>query len=398
MAKTITDKQKIKELLERGVEDVIVKEHLEKQLLSGKSIRLYFGIDPTSSLLHLGHSVVLKKLRAFQELGHEVILLIGDFTARIGDPTDKMAARQPLTEQQIKENMKTYKEQASKLLDFSKTSFAYNNQWLGKLNFNDVVQIASNFTVQQMLTRDMFQKRIQQEKPISLHEFLYPLMQGYDSVALDVDLEVAGNDQLFNVLAGRTLQKVYNNKDKDVLTTKLLLGTDGQKMSKSLGNFIALTEKPNEMFGKLMSIKDELISHYIELCTDLKINEQEIKQNPRETKAILAKEIVKMYHTEKKAIEAEKEFTKVFSKKQTPDNIAEFKTSRAEWGVVDLLKESGLVVSKGEAKRLVEGGGVTIITKDSKNVIKSWQEALSLQGDEIIKAGKRRFIKIKITK
>ena len=237
------NEQKIKEILNRGVEDVIVKDDLKKKLLSGEKIRLYFGVDPTGAVLHLGHAVNLWKLRDFQDLGHEVILLIGDFTARIGDPSGKDTARKPLTEKEVKENFKSYKKQASKILDFTKVKIKYNSTWLSKLKFAEILKLATNFTVQQMLQRDMFDRRMKENLPISLQEFLYPLMQGYDSVVMDVDLEIAGNDQTFNALAGRHLQKVYNNKNKDVLTCKLLLGTDGRKMSKTFDNFIECNHK-----------------------------------------------------------------------------------------------------------------------------------------------------------
>ena len=391
-----TDKNKIQEILSRGVEEVIVKSNLEKKLRSGKKLRIYYGIDPTGALLHLGHSVVLRKLQALADLGHEVILLIGDFTAKIGDPTDKEAMRQPLTEEQVKENMKSYKKQAEKILDFGKIKIEYNSKWLSKLRFDDVLIIAANFTVQQMLERDMFAKRLEQGKPIGLHEFLYPLMQGYDSVAMDVDLEIAGSDQLFNMLAGRTLQKAVNNKEKSVLTVGLLLGTDGRKMSKTYGNFIALTDEPKEMYGKVMSMQDELIGQYFEFCTDLTISDQEIKSNPRDSKAKLAKELVRMYYNEKKAIEAEQEFDKVFKEGGVPDKVPEFKAKQKQYPILDLLKDSGLVKSKGEAKRVVIGGGVNLIIKGEGRIVKDWQETIDLKDGMIVQKGKRGFIKINI--
>lgn len=403
-----TNSKKIDEILTRGVEDVIVREELRKKLLSGKKIRLYFGIDPTGSVLHLGHAVVLWKLRDFQDLGHEVILLIGDFTARIGDPTGKDAARRPLTEKDVKDNFKNYKRQASKILDFSKVKIRYNSKWLSRLNFADVVKLATNFTVQQMLQRDMFDKRIKADLPISLQEFLYPLMQGYDSVVLDVDLELAGNDQTFNALAGRTLQKIYNNKDKDVLTCKLLLGTDGRKMSKTFGNYIAIDEKPNDMYGKVMSMKDELIDQYFEIATRLSEDKiAEIKNssnNPRDIKAKLAKEIVKMYYDEKSAELAEVEFNKVFRNKELPTDIAIFSTDKRNYFVLDLLFDTKLASSKNEAKRLVEGGGVEIIIEDrsgnsgqnKKEKITDWRKEVLLNQDMIIKVGNRKFARINL--
>lgn len=395
---TNTDPKKIEEILTRGVEEAIVKEELKKKLSSGKRIRLYFGVDPTGSLLHLGHAVNLWKLRDFQDLGHEVILLIGDFTARIGDPSGKDAARKPLTEREVKENFKNYKKQASKILDFSKVKIKYNSAWLSKLKFADILKLASNFTVQQMLVRDMFDRRMKENLPISLQEFMYPLMQGYDSVAMDVDLELAGNDQTFNALAGRTLQKIYNNKDKDILTCKLLLGTDGRKMSKTYNNFVALDDQPNDMYGKIMSMKDELIDSYFELATRLSAEEiSQIKNssdNPRDIKAKLAKEIVKMYHGEKNAEMAEEEFNKVFRNKELPSDMPVFETKENNYPVVDLLCDSKLAPSKKEAKRLVEQNAVEVINREAKTKITDWKAEVKLEEGMIVKVGGRRFIKI----
>ena len=392
------NEQKIKAILSRGVEGVIVKEELEKKLLSGKRIRLYFGVDPTGSVLHLGHAVVLRKLKDFMDLGHEVIVLIGDFTARIGDPTGKDTARKPLTEKEVKDNFKDYKRQASKILDFSKVRIKYNSKWLSKLKFSDILKLATNFTVQQMLQRDMFDRRIREDKPISLQEFLYPLMQGYDSVVMDVDLEIGGNDQMFNMLAGRTLQKNINNKDKDVLTCKLLLGTDGRKMSKTFDNFIALDDIPAGMYGKVMSIKDELIDDYFELTTGLSVEEisriKKSSNNLRDTKAALAKEIVRIYHGEKEAQKAEDEFDKVFRNKEMPTDVPVFKTDKRKYSVVDLLCDTNLVSSKKEAKRLIEGGGVEVLSEDSKERISDWKKEIELRDGIIIKVGNRRFVKI----
>jgi tyrosyl-tRNA synthetase len=371
------DKEKIKELLTRGVETVIVQKELEEKLNSGKKIRLYLGVDPTGPEIHLGHAVILWKLKTFQELGHEVILLIGDFTAKIGDPSDKKAIRQPLTDKEIKENMRGYKRQAEKILDFKKVRLKYNSKWLKKLNFEDVLNLASKFTVGQMLERDMYQSRIKNNKPIGIHEFMYPLMQGYDSVAMDVDLEVGGNDQTFNMLAGRTLQKAYNEKDKHVLAVKLLVGTDGRKMSKSYGNTIPLESTPEDMYGKIMSMRDEMMPDYFLLTTHLPENEIEeiLKSSPRDAKARLAREVVALYHGESKAKEAEEEFEKVFKNKELPSNIEEFKLKDRNLDLVDTLVETKLASSKNEAKRLIEQGGVH---KDG----------------DIIRVGKRRFVRI----
>ncbi len=388
--------EKIQSLLQRRVSEIIVKEALEKKLLSGKRLRVYLGVDPTGFSLHLGHAVVLRKLQEFVELGHEVILLIGDFTAKIGDPTGKDAMRVPLTDKQIQANFKDYKKQASKVLDFSKVSIKYNSSWLSKMRFEDILKLSSHFTVQQMMHREMFDKRVKENLPINQTEFMYPLMQGYDSVAMDVDVEVGGNDQMFNMLCGRTLQKAYNNKDKDVLATKLLLGTDGRKMSKTYNNAIYLTDEANDMFGKVMSIKDELIADYVELCTNMSEAELEgLKKlpNPRDQKALLAKEIVRMYHGEKAAVAAEENFNAVFRDKQMPDEIAEFETSRAKYPILELLVDAELAPSKNEAKRLVEGGAVTI---NSETKVGDWRQEIQLENDMVIQCGKRKFVKIKL--
>jgi tyrosyl-tRNA synthetase len=398
----LIDQQKIREILNRGVEDVIVGDDLEKKLLSGKKLKLYLGIDPTGADLHLGHVVALWKLKDFQDLGHEVILLIGDFTARIGDPTGKDAARKPLTEKEIRLNFKDYKKQASKILDFSKVKIKYNSTWLSKLKFADILKLSSNFTVQQMIQRDMFQRRISENLPISLQEFMYPLMQGYDSVAMNVDLEIGGNDQMFNMLVGRTLQKIYNNKDKDVLTCKLLLGTDGRKMSKTACNFIAIADRPGDMYGKVMSIKDELIDHYFEVATRLPFSEiEEIKKsstNPRDIKANLAKEIVKTYHGKIESEKAEGEFNKIFKNKELPSDMPIFETGNNNYSVVDLLFDTKLASSKKEAKRLIEGGGVEVLDGEQKERIADWRKEIVLSDGLIIKVGSRKFVKIHLAK
>ena len=347
--------------------------------------------------MHIGHAVQLWKLRDFQELGHDVILLIGDFTARIGDPSGKDALRKPLSEKEVKENFKTYKKQASKILNFSKVKIQYNTSWLSKLKFADILKLASNFTVQQMIQREMFQKRLSANMPISLQEFMYPLMQGYDSVAMDVDLEIGGNDQMFNMLAGRTLQKIYNNKDKSILTTKLLLGSDGRKMSKTYNNFVAIEDAPNDMFGKIMSMSDNLIDEYLELATRLSVEEiKETKKlsNPRDQKARLAREIVKMYHEEKEAVKAEEEFNKIFRNKELPSDMPIFEVTENNYAILDLMLDAKLAVSKNEAKRLVEQNAVEIIIGDKKQKIIDWKAEVNIEDGMIIKVGNRRFVKI----
>ena len=305
------DKEKIKELLERGVENIYPSRgFLESALKKGKQLTLYTGYDPTGPSLHIGHGITLLKLRQFQELGHKIIMLIGDFTGMIGDPTDKSAARKRLTPVELKKNCTSYKKQASKIISFSGQNAAqlkYNNKWLGKMSFADVVELASNFTVQRLLERDMFQKRVKDGKPVYLHEFLYPIMQGYDSVAMDVDGEVGGNDQTFNMLAGRTLMKSLKGKEKFVVTGKLLTDTSGDKMGKTTGNMIAFSDSADEMFGKVMSWTDAMIVPGFELCTtvpmvDIKDIESELKSgmNPRDAKLRLAIAITSLFSSKKK--------------------------------------------------------------------------------------------------
>lgn len=388
-----TDEQKIKEVLTRGVEEVIIKSDLEEKLLSGKRLKVYYGIDPTGSYLHLGHAVVLWKLKDFQDLGHEVILLIGDFTAKIGDPTGRDIMRTPLTDKQIKENMKDYKKQASKILDFSKVKIKHNSQWLSKLKFNDILKISSYFTVQQMLHRDMFDKKIKENTPISLQEFMYPLMQGYDSVAMDVDLEIAGSDQMFNMLAGRILQKIYHKKDKNILTTKILLGTDGRKMSKTYNNAIYLNDSAKDMYGKIMSINDEMIGDYIELCLSPIGNQQRLWEtfaNPRDRKAGLAKEITGLYHGEKEAQKAEDEFNKTFRDKKP--TFIEFSVDEIQIFYPELISRIAGVTTS-EAKRLIIAGAVEI----NGVVDKEWKKEIDIDENGVeIKVGKRDFIKVKL--
>jgi len=389
--------EKTNPLLRRGVEEVIVKKNLENLLNSGKKLRVYYGIDPTSTKIHLGHAVPLRKLREFQEAGHHTILLIGSFTAQIGDPTDRDAMRKPLTKEEIEENFQTYKKQASKILDFSKTEVVFNSDWLSKLSFGDVVRLAQKFTVQQMAERDMYQKRIKEGKPIGLHEFLYPLMQGYDSVELDVDLEIGGTDQLFNMLAGRALLKEMKNKEKHVLTCPLLEGLDGRKMSKTYQNSVNISDEPCDMFGKIMSLRDDLIMRYFEMCTDLEEEKIEgirenLKQgkNPKEFKDLLGFEIVKIYHGEEAAKSAALEFENVFVKKEKPENIPEQDISSILSRADEILIELNLASSKSEAKRLLEQGGV----KFDDKIARSWDQKINLKSGMVVQVGKRKFVKI----
>ncbi len=381
------------ELLTRAVETVVPRDLAEKKLASGKPLRLYLGIDPTGSKLHLGHSVPLRKLKAFQDAGHHVIFLIGSFTAMIGDPSGRETGRPVLTKEQVMKNFETYKEQASKILDFSKVEIRENGEWLSKLNFEDILRIMSQFTVQQMLQRDMFQRRLKEDSPIGSHEFLYPLMQGYDSVVLDVDCEVGGNDQLFNILCGRTLQQAYGKREKFALTTKLIEGTDGRKMSKSYDNCIFLEDPPNEMYGRLLSIRDDLIITYMECVTEMPMAEvKEAEQalqkgtNPKDLKMKLAREVVTLYYGADAAQAAEQEFQQVFADKGVPDDLAEV-TVQKETLLVDLIAKEKLAPSKTEARRLIQQGAVKIDDKVITTI-----DAKVEAG--VLKVGKRKFLKV----
>jgi tyrosyl-tRNA synthetase len=399
-----TDQEKIKSLLERGVEGSVVREHLESQLKSGKQLRVKFGIDPTGPTVHLGNAIPLWKLKQFQELGHQVVLLIGDFTARIGDTSDKQAIRQPLEENEIQKNLKTYKEQIAKILDLEKTEFVYNSEWLERMSFEDVMKLASQFTVAQMIERENFSDRYQSGKPIGLQEFLYPLMQGYDSVAIRADVEIGGTDQTFNMLAGRVIQRAYGQEPQDVLMLALIEGTDGRKMSKSYNNIIGITDEPDEAYGKIMSMKDELMIKYFQLCTQMPLDEiKKIEENlkneevnPRDVKARLAKEIVKIYRGERAADEAEQEFNHIFRDKELPSDIPEFQASAGQYNILDLLVKIKLAPSKAEAKRLIVQGGIKL----NGQVEKEWQKKVEIGESEdlIIQAGKRKFAKVLVKK
>ena len=401
---TMSQEQKIQEVLTMGVENVYPdKESFKKLLKSGKKIRLYCGFDPTAPSLHIGHAIQIKKLAQFQALGHEVIFLIGDFTGMIGDPTDKSKTRPRLTREQLLKNSENYKKQAGKILDFSGENPAkimHNSEWNDKLSFVDLIELSSNFTIQQMLARDMFKKRMQDGKDLYLHEFLYPLTQAYDSVAMDVDLEIGGNDQMFNMLCGRTLIRKIKDKEKFVLTTKLLTDPKGDKMGKTTGNMVNLDEESNEMFGQIMSWPDGLIIPGLELCTDISMEEiyqidkdiKEDKLNPRDAKARLAWQIVSIHYSEKEAEKAAEEFNNVFKEKEKPTDIPVYKANKSKVKIIDILFDSKLVSSKGEAKRLIEQGGVKI---DDKK-IKDCNQEIIIKDKTIIQAGKRKFIQIRI--
>ncbi len=393
---------KINEILNRGVEEVYIKKELEAALKSEKKLRIYYGVDPSGVEIHLGHAICLRKLQYLQQLGHKIIFLIGDFTGMIGDPTDKSAIRQPLTREQVLTNAKTYKEQIKSFLDFSGKNPAeirFNSEWNDNLTFRNIIELSGRFTVQQLLERDMFQQRLSNNKPIGLHEFLYPLVQGYDAVMLEADLQIGGTDQIFNMLQGRGLMKSLKNKTQMVLAVSLLEGVDGRKMSKSFGNFIAINDLPNEMYGKAMSIKDELIIRYFSLCTELA--EKEIEklqdqlddgQNPRKIKAKLAYELVRLYHDEPAAKAAELNFDKTFVKKEIPDEIAEILILDKNWPLADLMVYTKIATSKSDAKRLIDQGGVRV----DGAVIGDRAEVIRPINGTVIQAGKRKFVRLKL--
>ena len=399
MAKVSTDKQGVKRFLSRAVENVYPsREALGSALESGKRIRVYVGIDPTGPTLHLGHIIWLRKLAELQRMGHEVIMLIGDFTAMIGDPTDKLATRKQLTRDEVLANCKVYQQQASRFLPFDGENPArllFNSDWLGKMSFADVVELASHFTVQQMVERDMFEKRIEDGKPVHLHEFLYPLMQGYDSVAMDVDLEIGGNDQTFNMLAGRTLLREMKQKEKAVLTLKLLVDSTGKKMGKTEGNIIMLTDSPEDMYGKVMSWTDGMIVPGFELCTD--VSDDEIKdmraamadgENPMTFKRRLAEEIVTMLVGGKEALKAAEHFDKVHKAKDVPDEIVEIKAGKKELLLVDALVTAKLVTSKTDARKQIEQGAVKVEGEIIKDV------TATIRVPALIQKGKRHFARL----
>jgi tyrosyl-tRNA synthetase len=398
-----TNSQAIEELVERGVEEIYPdKPSLEKKLKSGDKIKLYCGFDPSAKSLHIGNAILINKLAQFQKLGHEVIFLIGDFTGMIGDPTDKSSVRKKLSREEVLVNSKDYQKQASSFLNFdgqNPATVMYNSSWNDKLTFKDLIELSSNFSVQQMLQRDMFQKRQEEEKPIYLHEFLYPLTQAYDSVAMDVDLEIGGNDQMFNMMCGRDLLKTLKNKEKFVLTMKLLADESGKKMGKSEGNVVFLDEEATEIYGKVMSWPDEVMSVAYELCTQVKWQEVKAIQkelkikdvNFRDMKMRLAREITASIKDDKEAQTAEDYFVKTIQKKEVPDNIQELSLKKNSLNILELLVLTKLTTSKGEARRLINQKGLKI---DSELVI-SVDLEVSLEKTKLIQKGKRYFLKVK---
>lgn len=386
----------IDQLLERGVANIIPNKNvLLGKLRAGKKINIYFGIDPTSTKIHLGHAVPLRKLQKFAENGHNVTFLIGDFTALIGDTSDKDSERPALTIKEIEENFKTYKKQAEKILDFSKIKIEYNSKWLKKLTFEDILKLTQHFSAGDFVGRELIRKRLTENKRVGLHELLYPVMQGYDSYMLDTDLQIGGTDQTFNMQAGRTLIKNLKNKDSFVLTTPILEGTDGRKMSKSWGNAIWLDDNANDMFAKIMAIPDEFLLTYFLVSTNLEIaqikkyeNRLKKKENPINIKKELAFEIVKELHNEKSAKDAQKEFESRVQNKELPDNIIEISVDE-NTTASDILIITKSVESKSEAKRLIEQGGLSLDDKKISN-----PDSKIVKG--LLKIGKRRYVKVVI--
>lgn len=387
------------ELLERGVEDIFIEKDLREKLSSGKKLRIKFGIDPTSPFIHLGRAVPLRKLKAFQDLGHKVVLIIGDYTAKIGDPSDKLEKRPMLTDKDIKNNLKKYIEQIALILDMKKVEVKYNSQWLKKMNFIQIGELLECFTVQQMSKRRNFKDRLDAGVDIFMVEFLYPALQGYDSVAVKADVEIGGFDQLFNLKAGRTVQKRYGQKEQDIMTVAMLEGTDGRKMSSSWGNIIGLTDSPEDMFGKVMSIKDELITKYFLLCTDTPIDIIEGyardmltgKANPRDLKMVLGKELVTMYHNKKSAEKAEANFIATFQNKEIPKDVIEIKVKKNTL-LVDALISKKIISSKSDFRRLVDEHAITNL--DTNEKVNS-HNSIAVGG--VYRIGKKRFCKIQIS-
>lgn len=376
-------------LIRRGTNEIISEEELVKKLNSGKKLRIKLGVDPTAPDLHLGHSVIINKLKVFQDLGHQIVFLIGDFTARIGDPSGRSATRPMMTEEQIMKNIKTYQDQVFKILDREKTEVVFNSKWLNALGIEGLLKLASKHTVAQMLVRDDFEKRFKADIPISIVEFMYPLLQAYDSVALQADVELGGNDQKFNLLLGRDMQRDAGQEPQVVITMPLLVGTDGvKKMSKSYNNYIALNDKPQDMFGKLMSISDELMMFYYELLTQENLGE--IKQmHPKEAKMKLGSIIVERYWGKEAAENAKAEFNKIFANKDLPTEIEEFKCDKDKIKLSELLFVSKMVASKNEARRLIEQGGAKV---DNEKVTADTE--IEVKNGMILQAGKRKFKKI----
>ena len=391
-------KEKIQRSLSKNVEQILPDKEKLAVLMSKRKIRLYNGIDPTGTKLHLGHSIPLRKLQEFADLGHEAIIVVGTGTVLAGDPSLRDKARPKITQKEIKDNIKTWKKQASKVLDFSKVKIKYNGDWLTKLKLAEILDIASNISAVQLFQRDMFQKRLEKGGTVWMNEVLYPILQGYDSVYMDVDLEIGGTDQVFNMLVGRDLMQKMKSKEKFVMTLPMILGTDGKPMSKSSGNCIWLDDEPNEMYGKIMSIPDEIIIPYFKTLTDIpeeKIFEYEenIKNgtvNPVELKKKLAIKIVEMYHGKKSSLNASEEFNRIFCQNEMPSEMPKIEIKEEKINILELLVKTKITSSRAEARRLIEQGGVKI----NGEIQNDWKKEIKTEKEMIIQAGKRKFVKI----
>ena len=389
--------------IRRGVDEILPEDELIKKLKEGRPLRIKAGFDPTAPDLHLGHTVLINKLRQFQDLGHEILFLIGDFTGMIGDPTGKSATRPPLTQEQVLENAKTYEHQVFKILDAEKTTVFFNSSWMGQMSAADMIQLAAKHTVARMLERDDFSKRYSSGQSISVHEFLYPLVQGYDSVALKADLELGGTDQKFNLLVGRQLQEAYGQSPQVILTMPILEGLDGvQKMSKSLENYIGIADAPDQMFGKIMSISDDLMWRYFELLSFRPLdeigrfrNDVESGKNPRDIKFLLAEEIISRFHSNEAAVEARQGFIAQFQKGAIPDDIpvVELNSDQGGVAVANLLKDAGLVNSTSDGHRMVKQGAVKM---DGEKITDS-RVKIEAGGPYVFQVGKRRFAKVTVS-
>ena len=397
------DVLKALQLIKRGTEEILVESELIEKLKKNKPLRIKAGFDPTAPDLHIGHTVLINKLKQFQDLGHEVLFLIGDFTGMIGDPTGKSATRPALSPEEVQANAETYKEQVFKILDPEKTQIVFNSEWMGKMTSAEMIQLSARHTVARMLERDDFSKRYKSGKSIAIHEFIYPLVQGYDSVALKADVELGGTDQKFNLLVGRDLQKQYGQEQQVVITMPLLEGLDGvQKMSKSLGNYIGITDAPDEMFGKIMSISDELMWRYFELLSFRPMEEinqwkQDVENgsNPRDIKFKLAEEIIARFHSQEAATQAQKNFIARFQKGAIPDDIEEITVDSGEHDSVPiaiLLREAKLVSSTSDAYRMIKQGAVKI----NSEKVTEHNQLIPIGFEGVVQVGKRRFAKVLI--
>ena len=396
--KVDTNPKKIDEVLTRRIEQILPNKKSLVALLQKRKIRLYLGIDPTAPKLHLGHTITLKKLQEFADLGHEAILVIGTGTVLAGDPSLREEARPRISKREIEENIETWRKQAGKILDFSKVKIKHNGEWLLKLTLKEILYIASHISAIKLFQREMFQRRTKRGDTVFAHETLYPLLQGYDSVFLGVDLEIGGTDQTFNMLIGRELEQKMKNKEKFVLTRPMIMGIDGKPMSKTSGNCVWLEDSADEMFGKIMSIPDNLTLDYFKLLTSVPLKEiiqmkRNLKSkvvNPRDLKSHLAREIVSLYHSRAAADKAEKEFNRVFKEKKAPSKMAIFVVPKRKYQILNFLVHLKLTSSKSEAKRLIEQGGVRI----NGRIQKDWQEKIEMRNEMIIQVGKRKFVKI----